>query len=198
VTAPCDDGRMGLGDGPGEWDDYEWFTTRGRASASVVEDDGALAAQVVAERLWVEHDAPRILLVDLDNLRAGPARWAARMGAVVALARQADHVVLAGQEGQVRRARPHLAEFVGDAVTVPKGSDLADVALLEAVDTLDLPDAQALVVSNDGIFAELAQCGPLVVLSPGRDALSDSLAAASVRVIDLAALEHDLPAPTRA
>jgi hypothetical protein len=38
----------------------------------------------------------------------------------------------------------------------------------------------------------------LVVVSPGRDALSDSLAAASVRVIDLAALEHDLPAPARA
>jgi hypothetical protein len=36
------------------------------------------------------------------------------------------------------------------------------------------------------------------VLSPGRDALSDSLAAAAVRVVDLAALEHDLlsaPAP---
>ena len=189
---------MGLGDGPGEWDDYEWFPTRGRSTATVVADDGALAQQVLAEGLWVEHDAPRILLVDLDNLRAGPQRWAARMGAVVALARQADHVVLAGQEGQVRRARPHLAEFVADAVTVPKGSDLADVALLEAVDTLDLPDAQALVVSNDGIFAELAQCGPLVVVSPGRDALSDSLAAASVRVIDLAALEHDLPAPARA
>ena len=83
-------------------------------------------------------------------------------------------------------------------MAVAAGSDLADVALLAKVDELDLPDAQHLVVSNDGIFAELAQCGPLVVVSPGRDALSDSLAAASVRVIDLAALEHDLPAPARA
>lgn len=190
---------MGLGDGPGEWDDYEWFPTRGTrraATATVVADDGALAQQVLAEGLWVEHDAPRILLVDLDNLRAGPQRWAARMGAVVALARQADHVVLAGQEGQVRRARPHLAEFVADAVTVPKGSDLADVALLEAVDTLDLPDAQALVVSNDGIFAELAACGPLVVLSPGRKALSAALAAAATRVLDLQELEHAASVPS--
>ena len=84
--------------------------------------DGALAQQVLAEGLWVEHDAPRILLVDLDNLRAGPQRWAARMGAVVALARQADHVVLAGQEGQVRRARPHLAEFVADAARSPRAA----------------------------------------------------------------------------
>jgi hypothetical protein len=189
---------MGLGDGPGEWDDYEWFPTRGSrgtATATVVSDDGALAQQVLAEGLWVEHDAPRILLVDLDNLRAGPQRWAARMGAVVALARQADHVVLAGQEGQVRRARPHLAEFVADAVTVPQGSDLADVALLEAVDTLDLPDAQALVVSNDGIFAELAACGPLVVLSPGRKALSAALDAAATRVLDLQELEHAASVP---
>ncbi len=191
---------MGLGDGPGEWDDFEWFPSGGSRStgASVVVDDGALAALVLAEGIWVEHDAPRILLVDLDNLRAGPARWAARMAAVVALARQADHVVLAGQDGAVRRARPHLAEFVADAVTVPQGSDLADVALLEAVDTLDLPNAQALVVSNDGIFAELAACGPLVVLSPGGKALSAALAAAATRVLDIQELERRGSVPVEA
>ena len=37
------------------------------------------------------------------------------------------------------------------AVAVPAGSDLADVALLALIDELDLPDAQALVVSNDGM-----------------------------------------------
>ena len=197
---------MGLGYRKREWDDYEWFPSGGgrRGPAVVAEagdPDGASAAlveRVLRDQVWESDDAPRILLVDLDNLRAGPIRWRARMAVVVALARQADHVALAGQEGAVRRARPHLEEFAGTAVAVAAGSDLADVALLAKVDELDLPDAQHLVVSNDGIFAELAQCGPLVVLSPGRDALSDSLAAASVRVIDLAALEHDLPVPARA
>ena len=197
---------MGLGYGKREWDDYEWFPSgvsrRGPAVLAEPGDpDGASAAlveRVLRGQIWEPDDAPRILLVDLDNLRAGPVRWRARMAVVVALARQADHVALAGQEGAVRRARPHLEEFAGTAVAVAAGSDLADVALLAKVDELDLPDAQHLVVSNDGIFAELAQCGPLVVVSPGRDALSDSLAAASVRVIDLAALEHDLPAPARA
>jgi hypothetical protein len=197
---------VGLGYGKREWDDYEWFPSGGgrRGPAVVAEagdPDGASAAlveRVLRDQVWEPDDAPRILLVDLDNLRAGPVRWRARMAVVVALARQADHVALAGQEGAVRRARPHLEEFAGTAVAVAAGSDLADVALLAKVDELDLPDAQHLVVSNDGIFAELAQCGPLVVLSPGRDALSDSLAAASVRVIDLAALEHDLPVPARA
>jgi hypothetical protein len=197
---------VGLGYGKREWDDYEWFPSGGGRRGPAVpaepgDPDGASAAlveRVLRDPIWEPDDAPRILLVDLDNLRAGPVRWRARMAVVVALARQADHVALAGQEGAVRRARPHLEEFAGTAVAVAAGSDLADVALLAKVDELDLPDAQHLVVSNDGIFAELAQCGPLVVLSPGRDALSDSLAAASVRVIDLAALEHDLPAPARA
>lgn len=197
---------MGLGYGKREWDDYEWFPSgRGRRGPAAVAEPGdpdgasaALVERVLRDPVWEPDDAPRILLVDLDNLRAGPVRWRARMAVVVALARQADHIALAGQEGAVRRARPHLEEFAGTAVAVAAGSDLADVALLAKVDELDLPDAQHLVVSNDGIFAELAQCGPLVVLSPGRDALSDSLAAASVRVIDLAALEHDLPAPARA
>jgi hypothetical protein len=197
---------VGLGYGKREWDDYEWFPSsggrRGRAVLAEPGDpDGAsavLVERVLRDPIWAPDDAPRILLVDLDNLRAGPVRWRARMAVVVALARQADHVAMAGQEGAVRRARPHLEEFAGTAVAVAAGSDLADVALLAKVDELDLPDAQHLVVSNDGIFAELAQCGPLVVLSPGRDALSDSLAAASGRVIDLAALEHDLPTPARA
>ena len=197
---------MGLGYGKCEWDDYEWFPSGGGRRGPAVpaepgDPDGASAALVerlLRDQVWEPDDAPRILLVDLDNLRAGPVRWRARMAVVVALARQADHVALAGQEGAVRRARPHLEEFAGKAVAVAAGSDLADVALLAKVDELDLPDAQHLVVRNDGIIAELAQCGPLVVLSPVRDALSDSLADASLRVIDLAALEHDLPAPARA
>ena len=196
---------MGLGGGPSEWDDYEWIRLSDlpetpppapRPGKQPLAD--AVLAWLQREGGWTAGAGSRVLLVDLDNLRADPVRWRDRMAMVVALARQADAVALAGQEGAVRRARPHLEEFAGTAVAVAAGSDLADVALLAKVDELDLPDAQHLVVSNDGIFAELAQCGPLVVLSPGRDALSDSLAAASVRVIDLAALEHDLPVPARA
>ena len=158
----------------------------------------ALVARVENDPLWVEGDAPRILLVDLDNLRAGPVRWRARMAVMVALARQADHVAMAGQAGAVRRGRPHLQEYAELAVAVPPGSDLADVALLALIDELDLPDAQTLVVSNDGIFAELAQCGPLVVLSPGHHALSDSLSAAADRVVDLAAMEELAVSPAEA
>ena len=188
---------MGLGGGRGEWDDYEWFPSGGGVPEPVVRSPSALVERVDREEIWQAGDVPRILLVDLDNMRAGPLRWKARMAVVVALARQADHAVLVGQEGAVRRARSHLEEFADSALAVPAGSDLADVALLEAVDQLDLPNAQALVVSNDGIFAELAQCGPLVILSPGRDALSDALEAAAMRVVDLAALEHELAAPVR-
>jgi hypothetical protein len=50
-------------------------------------------------------------------------------------------------------------------------------------------------VSNNGIFAELAACGPLVVLSPGRKALSAALAAAATRVLDLQELEHAASVP---
>jgi hypothetical protein len=192
---------VGLGYRHDEWDDYEWFPSGGAPATPVAADEPLPAAMVgwfTENPLWEPGDAPRILLVDLDNLRAGPVRWRARMAVMVALARQADHVALAGQDGAVRRAKPHLEEFAETAMAVPAGSDLADVALLALVDELDLPDAQALVVSNDGIFAELAQCGPLVVLSPGRNALSDGLEAAAARVVDLAALEHDLATPLRA
>jgi hypothetical protein len=189
---------VGLGYRHDEADDYEWFASGGGTPEPAVPSPDALVERLAREDIWEDGDVPRILLVDLDNMRAGPLRWRARMAVVVALARQADHAVLAGQEGAVRRARPYLEEFAATALAVPAGSDVADVALLDAVDRLDLPDAQALVVSNDGIFAELAQCGPLVVLSPGRDALSDALAAAAVRVVDLAALEHDLAAAVRA
>jgi hypothetical protein len=148
------------------------------------------------ENVWVSGGGSRVLLVDLDNLRADPVRWRDRMGMVVALARQADVVALAGQEGAVRRARPHLAEFGARARAVSDGSDLADHVLLDAAAEVPGP-ARFVLLSNDWIFAGLADRGPLTVLSPGADALSDRLRSAAARVVDLAALEGSAPEPGR-
>jgi hypothetical protein len=197
---------MGLGGGPSEWDDYEWVDlaqlpaapARRRRSAGQPPGD-ADAIEPLAQELsgwlernvlWVPGTSSRVLLVDLDNLRADPRRWRARMSAVVTLARQADHAVLAGQVGAVRRGRPYLAEFAERARPVADGSDLADHVLLEAADALRADAIQVVVLSNDGIFASLAERGPLVVLSPGADALSDRLRDAATRVVDLVALEE--------
>jgi hypothetical protein len=106
----------------------------------------------------------------------------------VALGRRADVVALAGQEGPVRRARPHLAEFAARARAVADGSDLADHVLLDAAADVPGP-ARYVLLSNDWIFAGLADRGPLTVLSPGADALSDRLRSAATRVVDLPALE---------
>jgi hypothetical protein len=197
---------MGLGGGPSDWADYEWVDlalvpavrTRGRRSLTEpLADDEAmeplaqeLSSWLDRNVLWVPGESRRVLLVDLDNLRADPRRWRARMAAVVTLARQADHAVLAGQVGAVRRGRPYLAEFAERARPVLVGSDLADHVLLEAADALSADAIQVVVLSNDGIFASLAERGPLVVLSPGADALSDRLRDAATRVVDLVALEE--------
>ena len=161
----------------------------------------ALCALLTDSPLWVDVPGTRVLLVDLDNLRAGPARWRARMAAVVTLARQADRAHFAGQAGPVGRARPHLAEFADQAIAVADGSDVADHVLLDAA-AADLAAAdgpvQVVVVSNDGIFADLAASGPLVVLSPGVEALSDRLDDAATDVLDLAALEQDVVASASA
>lgn len=194
---------MGLGGAPSEWDDYEWVRLvdgpgssgdRGRAGTkrdqrSTRPRTATLGEQLPESAVWVDGPGLRILLVDLDNLRADPRRWRARMAAVVSLARQADHVLLAGQVGAVERARPHLEEFTSLAQPVADGSDLADYVLLEGADAVHRDGAQTVVLSNDGVFASLADRGPLTVLSPGGDALSDRLRAAATRVIDLAVLE---------
>ena len=196
---------MGLGGAPSEWDDYEWIRLadlppvrvgRQRArvtSPAVAESADALARALSAwldrNVLWTAGGGTRVLLVDLDNLRADPRRWRARMAAVVTLARTADHVVLAGQQGAVRRARPHLGEYAAQARPVADGSDLADFVLLDAAEALPDDPIQTIVLSNDGIFADLADRGPLTVLSPGSDALSGRLRTAASRVVDLTALE---------
>jgi hypothetical protein len=199
---------MGLGGGPGEWDDYEWVRLADLPAAPVRAPSpdqaaapltDAVLARLARRSLWTTGAGTRVLLVDLDNLRADPARWRDRMAMVVALARQADVVALAGQEGPVRRARPHLAEFGVRARAVADGSDLADHVLLDAA--AEVPGAaQFVVLSNDWIFAGLANRGPLTVLSPGGDALSDRLRDAAARVVDLAAVEAapDGRAPRRA
>lgn len=140
--------------------------------------------------LWVRGTGPRILLVDLDNLRAGPTRWQARLGVVVWLSRLADHTVLAGQHSAVDRARPHLAELADQAHSVDDGSDVADHVLLDAAEAIVAPRARTVVISNDGIFVRLAGRGPLTVVSPGLDALSDKLRDVASRVVDLTAIEE--------
>ena len=191
---------MGLGGGPSEWDDYEWVRLADlpespppvpparalRAPREPLAE--AVLAWLQREGAWTSGAGSRVLLVDLDNLRADPVRWRERMGMVVALARRADVVALAGQEGAVRRARPHLAEYAARAHPVADGSDLADHVLLDAAAAAG-GRARFVLLSNDWIFAELAGRGPLTVLSPGADALSDRLSSAATRVADLAALE---------
>jgi hypothetical protein len=189
---------MGLGGGPTEWDDYEWVNLNDKPSVldlSTADEPTEPLARALSDWLertvlWVPGAGTRVLLVDLDNLRAEPRRWRARMAAVVTLARQADHAVLAGQQGAVRRGRPHLAEFAARTHQVADGSDLADLVLLDAADALRAEALQVVVLSNDGIFASLADRGPLIVLSPGADALSGRLRDAATRVVDLAALEE--------
>lgn len=186
---------MGLGGAPSEWDDYEWVrladlpdTPPARAAGTKQPLADAVLAWLQREDVWTAGTGSRVLLVDLDNLRADPVRWRDRMAMVVALGRRADVVALAGQDGPVRRARPHLAEFAARARAVADGSDLADHVLLDAA--AGVPGrARFVLLSNDWIFAGLADRGPLTVLSPGADALSDRLRSAASRVVDLPALE---------
>lgn len=180
-----------MGNGPRERDDYEWFDLADLPPEEADPLAEALVGWVGRTPLWHSGEGRRLLLVDLDNLRAGPVRWRARMAAVVALARQADEVALAGQAAAVARAYPFLGEFAARTTAVPDGADLADHVLLDAAAAV--PDAalQVVVLSNDGIFATLAERGPLVVISPGADALSDRLRDAAHEVVDLRVLEQD-------
>jgi hypothetical protein len=200
-------GGMGLGGARREWADYEWFslaayrTDQGRAGTA--DSANGLVNWLETHPVWAARQGRRLLLVDLDNLRADPRRWKARMGFVLALARDADDVVLAGQVGAVRRARPHLGELADSVRSVADGSDLADHVLLDAADALAAGKVQIAVLSNDGIFSSLAERGRLVVISPGADALSDRLAHAADLLVDLAALEAGgaaavVPAPRAA
>ena len=81
-------------------------TVDGAAEAGVRSDDDAgvamgrwLVDRLKADPPWTDSDASRVLLVDLDNLRAAPSRLRARLAVVVALAREADHAAFAGQAG---------------------------------------------------------------------------------------------------
>lgn len=98
--------------------------------------------------------------------------------------------VLAGQHGAVARAQPHLAALAAHIHAVDDGSDLADHVLLDAAEAVVALKARTAVISNDGIFVRLAGRGPLTVLSPGLDALSEKLRVAASRVVDLIAVEE--------
>lgn len=200
-----------MGSHPSWADEYEWVrladlsvvdtalgsrtpgghrTTGAARTRGAARTTDAVAAWLRTDPVWLPDEGARVLLVDLDNLRAGPLRWRARMALVVALARSADHVVMAGQQAAVERARPHLDEFADIAIGVPDGLDLADHVLLDGAGAIEGRRRQVAVLSNDGIFADLAQEGPLVVVSPGADALSDRLVDAARHIVDLTSVER--------
>jgi hypothetical protein len=187
---------VGLGGGQSVWDDYEWVRLPDLPPQRTGSRAESLVALLDERGLWVDGEGTRILLVDLDNLRAEPVRWRTRMQAVVLLAREADHVELAGQVGAVERAAPHLSEFAVQARAVEVGSDLADYVLLDAAKAVLDEHVQVVVVSNDGIFADLADRGRLSVVSPGGDALSERLREAATIVVDLHDLEQAVAKPT--
>jgi hypothetical protein len=184
---------VGLGPERASWEDYEWFDPHAVAPT----DDSYLRAGLESLRrdpLWLPGTSTRVLLVDLDNLRVESVRLRARLAMTIALAREADHVAFAGQEGSVRRARGDLAEFDDKAIVVGNGSDEADQALLAVASAVPDDDVQFIVVSNDNIFARLAMRGPLTVLSPGLQSLSDRLADAAERILDMAVIEATVTA----
>ncbi len=156
----------------------------------------AVCAWLDRDPLWGEGPGTRVLLADLDNLRAGPVRWRARMAVVVGLARQADVVGISGQHGAAERAAPHLGEWAEVVRAVDDGSDLADHELLDVAASVpaEAEPLRVVVMSNDNIFADLADRGRLVVASPGADALSERLDGAAADVVDLAALEGAMAA----
>lgn len=192
---------MGLGGRRADEEDLEWVVLADLPDSGAAEQ-GSVLGEAMCEwfqqnPVWTADGGTRLLLVDLDNLRAAPGRWKARMTVAVWLARRADHVLLAGQHSALARAQPHLADMAEHAVGVDDGSDLADHVLLEgavrvAAEQPDGEPLQVVVLSNDGIFAQLTDHGPLVVVSPGGHALSDRLREASDRLVDLPELEDAL------
>lgn len=174
---------MGLGCSRGEWDDYEWFAFDDVAAASLESLPADTAARV--ESLWDLDGATRVLLCDLDNLRADSARLRSRLAIAVALARTAHVAAFAGQSDAVERSRAALAEFGDSALAVGTGRNAADHELLRVADAVDAPAPHFIVMSNDGIFAGVAARGALTVVSPGAAALSQRLVTAAVRVVDL-------------
>jgi hypothetical protein len=183
---------MGLGTDRGVWEDYEWFDVASLATEPADPYVDAALLAISQSDVWVRDGGSRVLLVDLDNVRVEPGRLRARLAMAVALARESDAVAFAGQEGSVRRALPSLAEFAPAAISVGDDHDEADHALLDAADDVTAAEIQFVVLSNDGIFARLAMRGPLTVLSPGSEALSDRLTDAARLVIDLQRIEADV------
>ena len=187
---------MGLGGATD--DDLEWFDLALEpALPPLPPGAGPLAESMqawAAEHLsWEPAGGRRVLLVDLDNIRADTATLSGRLALLAVLAAGADHVVLAGQDGAVARSRPWLGVMGSTAYAVPAGRNEADYLLLdEATALVAGRPAQFFVASNDGIFARLAGLGPLTLLSPRIDDLSARLFEVAQTVIDLAALEDAL------
>src|SRR6476659_7827868 len=141
---------MALGGHSAEWDEYEWFpcsparlTLSRPRSSRVGTAPAAGQAQSLAEALeawlredptWADRRGERLLLVDLDNLRAGRLRWQGRIAAMTGLAEHFAHVVLVSNEGMFAQR----AERWPVTVLSPDFQALSERLRDAAVRTVDL------------------------------------------------------------
>ncbi|HVU73404.1 MAG TPA: hypothetical protein VHE83_10635 [Mycobacteriales bacterium] len=180
--------------------DYEWIDLQADEPALTFSDAEVWAEQWLADHaMWQPGPAERLLLVDLDNLRAEPARLRDRLALVRVVARTADRAFFAGETATVARCRAALDDGIGTILTVGSGPDAADLALLEAArrrrgSGQSRRAVQFVVVSNDHIFARVARHGTLTLLSPDLAAASRQLRAASTRAHDVKTYERPLTA----
>lgn len=186
---------MGLGINRSPWADYEMFhlpswvppVTETRTFTHLTALDAPEITALHPDDTW-EPDTTRVLLVDLDNMRARSTRWKLRLEAVLAMAADADHVVLAGQRRNVDPVLPHLGAYASQVIIVKYGANLADYALLEAARTIRARKGRPLqfaVTSNDHIFGRLARRGKLTIVSPCVDQISLKLLSRAHSVVDL-------------
>jgi hypothetical protein len=133
----------------------------------------------------------KILIVDLDNLIAQKDRMKIRMNTVLILAREADHVFIAGRENSVAVAKPHLAEFGNSIRTVKHGNNSADHSLISVTKNAiqEGEEHHFIVVSNDHIFAQFSRYGSLSVATPKKTAIAGKLRLAATDLLDLVEIE---------
>jgi len=152
-----------------------------------------LTPLVEFNNIWIGGNGAgvKVLLVDLNSIKAPIDIWKQRMEILTSLVKQADYVFVTGAQDVSNYARPYLKKL-NIEIMVSKVAIVSNKYLIGEVTKLKEGKLQIVAFTNTHTLSQLSSKGRLTIVSPKVDTMSRVLAENADAILDLALTDVEL------
>lgn len=152
-----------------------------------------LTPLVEFNKVWIKSNLAgvKVLLVDLNSIKAPIDIWKQRMEILTSLVKQADYVFITGTQDVSNYARPYMKKL-NIEIMVSKVAMVSNKYLIGEVAKLKEEKLQMVVFTNIHALSQLSSKGRLTIVSPKVETMSRVLAENADAILDLNLTEVEI------